>query len=151
MQKASPINNFRRQTAKRLRANTTQAEQRLWKMLRDFPIRGTHFRRQVPIGPYVADFACLASRLIVEIDGSQHGDAEGTARDQIRTNWLNKEGYKVIRLWNNDLETNPVGVLELIYANMYGSVDAEAVKLIHLRHRKAIAAKFHPTPARGAR
>jgi very-short-patch-repair endonuclease len=54
--------------------NATDAEGRLWRRLRRFPIAGTHFRRQVPIGPYVVDFACMAARLIIEVDGSQHGD-----------------------------------------------------------------------------
>jgi very-short-patch-repair endonuclease len=86
--KASPIDRFRRRTAQRLRARTTEAEKKLWRLLRDFPIRGTHFRRQVPIGRYVADFACLTSRLVIELDGSQHAQSEITARDQVRTDWL---------------------------------------------------------------
>jgi very-short-patch-repair endonuclease len=69
-----PISDFKRRTAKRLRENTTAAEDILWRHLRRLEIDGTHFRRQVVIGPYVADFACLARRLIIEVDGSQHGD-----------------------------------------------------------------------------
>jgi very-short-patch-repair endonuclease len=115
----------------------------LWRELRKFETRGTHFRRQVPIGPYVADFACLASRLIVEIDGSQHGDEPGKARDEIRGRWLAAEGYRVLRFWNTDLRENLDGLLETVYAALYGSRDAEPVPLKHERHLKD-----HPTPAR---
>jgi len=57
----------------------------------------------VPIGPYVADFACLASRLIIELDGSQHADEPNKSNDETRTRWLEAEGYRVLRFWNNDL------------------------------------------------
>jgi very-short-patch-repair endonuclease len=84
---ASPnsISKFRRATARRLRANQTGAEVLLWRELRKLETKGTHFRRQVPIGPYVADFACLASRLVIELDGSQHGDEPTRRRDAVRT------------------------------------------------------------------
>ena len=79
------ISTFRRGTAKRLRDATTAAEDSLWRRLRRFPVSGTHFRRQVPIGPYVADFACMAARLIIEVDGSQHGRDDLRKRDEGRT------------------------------------------------------------------
>jgi very-short-patch-repair endonuclease len=66
-----PIDSFRRETARRLRANPTDAEARLWRQLRRIPIFGSYFRRQVPIGPYVADYACMAARLIIEIDAAR--------------------------------------------------------------------------------
>jgi very-short-patch-repair endonuclease len=98
-----PISDFKRKTAKALRANTTAAEDILWRHLRRLELAGSHFRRQVPIGPYVADFACLKQRLIIEVDGSQHGRDEGLHRDEVRTRWLNSEGYRVMRFWNNDV------------------------------------------------
>jgi very-short-patch-repair endonuclease len=113
----------------------------LWRELRKFETRGTHFRRQVPIGPYAADFACLASRLIIEIDGSRHGDEPGKARDEIRTRWLEAEGYRVLRFWNNDLSENLDGLLETVYATLYGSRDAAPMPLKYERRRKD-----HPTP-----
>src|SRR5262249_10564105 len=97
---------FRRNTAKRLRETLTAAEALLWRRLRRFPVAGTHFRRQVPIGPYVADFACMAARLIIEVDGSQHGRDDLLKRDEARTRWLEAEGYRVLRFWNNDLTNN---------------------------------------------
>src|SRR5262245_36421912 len=120
----SPIDRFHRATARRLRLNATDAEARLWRHLRRIPIAGTHFRRQVPIGPYVADIACMAARLIIEVDGSQHGDEANLVRDEARTRWFASKGYRVIRFWNNDLTTNMEGVLEAIYAAVHGSRDA---------------------------
>ena len=105
---------------------------------------GTHFRRQVSIGPYVADFACMAARPIVEVDGSQHCDEENLKRDERRTRWFESNGYRVIRFWNNDISQNIDGVLEAIYAALYGSPDAEAVPLKHQRRRHP---RRHPTPA----
>ena len=67
------------------------------------------------IGPYIADFACLAERLIVEVDGSQHGDDKGLRRDDVRTRWLQSEGYRVIRFWNNDVMSRTDAVLETIH------------------------------------
>ena len=117
----------------------------LWRELRRLEIKGTHFRQQVPIGPYIADFACLTSRLVIELDGSQHGENTNKARDTARTRWLESEGYRVLRFWNNDLVENLDGVMETIYTALYGSREAEP-KL--LRHERS---KAHPTPARFAR
>jgi len=141
-----PIDRFRRASARRLRAKATETEVLLWKRLRTIGTEGTHFRRQVPIGPYVADFACLAARLVIELDGSQHNTERRKAKDQVRTRWLESEGYRVIRFWNSDLAHNIDGVLETVYAALYGSRDAEPRPLKHRRHRRR-----HPTPAREAR
>jgi very-short-patch-repair endonuclease len=73
------------------------------------------FPPQVPIGPYVADFACMAARLIIEVDGSQHGDTV-KVRDDSRTRWPEREGYRVLSFWNNELSENIKGVLEAIHA-----------------------------------
>jgi very-short-patch-repair endonuclease len=141
-----PIERFRRATARRLRAESTETEILLWKRLRTIETAGTHFRRQVPIGPYVADFACMAARLVIELDGSQHNTDAGRVKDEIRTRWLENEGYRVIRFWNNDLTSNMDGVLETVYAALYGSRDAEPQPLKHKRQQRR-----HPTPTRFAR
>ena len=109
------VSEFKRRTAKRLRANVTDAEATLWRHLRHLNVKGSHFRRQVAIGPYIADFACLSAKLIVEVDGSQHGTEEGLRRDDVRTRWLNEEGYRVLRFWNNDAMNKTAAVLEEIY------------------------------------
>jgi very-short-patch-repair endonuclease len=95
----------------------------------------------VPIGPYVADLACMASRLVVELDGSQHGAEPIKAGDDARTRWLEAEGYRVLRFWNNDLVENLEGVMETIYAALHGSSSAEPRMLKHERR-----VKDHPTP-----
>ena len=123
------ISRFRRERAKQLRSNTTEPERLLWRALKSIPVCGSHFRRQVPIGPYVADFACLKARLLVELDGGHHGQDEIAAKDESRTRWLEKEGYRVIRFWNAELSENLNGVLDTIYAALYGSPQSEAVAL----------------------
>src|SRR5436853_5546075 len=136
MTKRPTIDSFRRATARRLRANATNAESIVWRHLRALETEGTHFRRQVPIGPYVADFACMAARLIIEVDGSQHGDTAVKVRDDSRTRWLEREGYRVLRFWNNELTQNIRGVLETIHAALYGSRDRDAIMLKHKRRSK---------------
>jgi very-short-patch-repair endonuclease len=106
-----------RQLAREMRAAPSEAERKLWWHLRHrLPMLGTHFRRQVHIGKYIADFACHAKRLIVEVDGSQH--AMQSAADQERTKALEANGYRVLRYWNNDVLTNIDGVLEDILSRM---------------------------------
>src|SRR5258705_13943849 len=142
------IDSFRRENARRLRANATDPAARLWCHLRRSALLGSHFRRQVPIGPYVADFACMAARLIIEVDGSQHGLDAGASRDAKRTQWLEQEGYRVIRFWNNDVTGNIKGVLEAIHVALCGSLEANAPEFKHKRKPTTID---HPTPARSAR
>lgn len=88
----------------------TDAERQMWHALRDRRFDGWKFRRQVSIGPFVADFLCHAAKLIVEIDGGQHSE-ESDAR---RTAFLNSEGYRVVRFWNNDVLENPAGVMRAL-------------------------------------
>jgi very-short-patch-repair endonuclease len=87
----------------------TDAEQRLWYYLRACRFQGWKFRRQVPLGRYVVDFLCEEARVIVEVDGGQH--AERIEHDAARTQWLEAQGYAVLRYWNNDVLTNIEGVL----------------------------------------
>jgi very-short-patch-repair endonuclease len=102
---------------------------------------GSHFRRQVIIGPYIADFACMAAKLIIEVDGSQHGDDSNRACDAERTKWLETEGYRVLRYWNNDIYRNIEGVLSDIHASL-GNPHSDLPPLKHTRRRKPV----HPTP-----
>jgi very-short-patch-repair endonuclease len=134
--KCPTINEFKRNTARRLRQNATDAERRLWRALKQIETRGTHFRRQMPIGSFVVDFACPAARLVIEIDGSQHGQGPGLVRDRKRTEWLESQGYRVLRFWNNDVAQNAEGVLEAIYSALYGSRCALPRILNHRRHRR---------------
>ena len=97
-------------TARFLRKNLTEAEQKLWSRLRRKQLHGFRFRRQRPIGPYIVDFVCLEASLIIEVDGGQH--AEQISKDEVRTRFLEKEGFRVIRFWNNDVLANTDGVLD---------------------------------------
>jgi very-short-patch-repair endonuclease len=93
-----------------MRAAPTDAERKLWWHLRHrVPTPGTHFRRQVRIGRYIVDFACHATRIAIEVDGSQHGRS---AADEKRTKVLEANGYRVLRYWNNDVLSNIDSVLE---------------------------------------
>lgn len=93
-----------RDRARSLRRAATEAEKYLWWHLRQkLPLQGTYFRRQVPLGPYFADFVCLKHRLIVEIDGSQHGSPKGEAADALRTRYLEQSGFRVLRFWNHQV------------------------------------------------
>ena len=131
-----PIAKVRPARARRLRHATNDAEKRLWRHLRRLTLQGSHFRRQVPIGPYVVDFACLAAQVLIELDGSQHGKDANKLRDQTRTRWLQKEGYRVLRLWNNEIVGNIDGVMERIYTELYGSLNAEPFRLKHIRRQR---------------
>ncbi len=97
--------------ARSLRREPTEAERRLWTILRDRQIDGARFRRQHPVGPYVLDFACVAARLAVEADGGQHADSHHDAR---RDAFLRARGWRMLRLWNNDILSNTEGVRAVI-------------------------------------
>jgi very-short-patch-repair endonuclease len=97
--------------ARSLRTHQTDAEQKLWQQLRANRFMGLKFKRQKPMGPYIADFVCLECRLIVEVDGSQH---LLSLSDQARDAWFVGQGYRVLRFWNNQVLQEMDGVLESI-------------------------------------
>ncbi|WP_149804581.1 endonuclease domain-containing protein [Mesorhizobium sp. NFR06] len=92
-----------RKNAKSMRRAMTDAELKLWNELRAHRLMGMSFRRQVPIGPYIVDFACSTHRLIVEVDGSQHADAEHSRYDEARSAYLAASGWTILRFWNDDV------------------------------------------------
>jgi very-short-patch-repair endonuclease len=97
------------QRARSLRRNSTDAEKLMWRLLREnFP--RARFRRQVPLRQYIVDFASHRVRLVIEIDGGQHNEAV----DSARTKLIEREGYRVLRFWNNDVLGNPNGVLAAV-------------------------------------
>jgi len=100
--------------ARRLRANVTQAESFLWFHLRSLKQRGFHFRRQCPMRHYILDFVCHKAKLVIELDGGQHGDPEGLAYDARRTAFLNAQGFRVLRFWNGDVLHNREDVVAAI-------------------------------------
>lgn len=102
--------------AGKLRKNPTEAEQRLWRHIRNRQLLGCKFRRQAPIGNYIVDFVCFEKKLIIELDGGQH--KEQRHYDQARSEWLNSQGFEVIRFWNNDIFKNLEGVKEVVARNL---------------------------------
>ena len=119
--------------AQRLRRETTDAERKLWRALRNRQLDGAKFRRQQPIGPFIADFVCQERRLIIEADGGQHSESLNDAR---RTAFLESKGYRVLRFWNNDILRNVDGVAQII---------ATVLSTPH----PAQAAPESPSPSRG--
>jgi primosomal protein N' (replication factor Y) len=99
------------QRARKLRATATDAERYLWAGLRGAQL-GHRFRRQHPIPPYTVEFAGIAARLIIEVDGSQHGGPT----DIVRDGFLRRRGWQVLRFWNNEVLENREGALEAIFA-----------------------------------
>jgi very-short-patch-repair endonuclease len=96
-----------------MRRAPTEAELLLWRLLRDRRLSGLKFRRQVPVGPYIVDFLCVGARLIVEADGSQHGES---LRDARRDAYLTRQGWTVLRFWNDDILQNRQSVIDTILA-----------------------------------
>jgi very-short-patch-repair endonuclease len=105
--------------AKNLRKRSTDVERLLWSRLRAGRFEGLKFRRQHPIGQYIADFVCLERKLIIELDGGQHALADEILKDRQRDAWLEKEGYTVVRFWDNDVLMNTSGVLDVIREKLY--------------------------------
>lgn len=91
---------------KNLRHNLTDPEKILWHYVRNRRFANYKFRRQVPIGKYIADFVCYEKRLIIELDGREHIEAKNLVHDKIRTQYLNERGFKVVRYYNTDVLNN---------------------------------------------
>jgi very-short-patch-repair endonuclease len=99
---------------RQLRSNQTDAERILWYQLRARRLNGLRFRRQFPIGNFIADFCCKEYQLVIELDGGQHAEPRIIKNDDRRTQLIENRGYKVLRFWNNEVLTNMDGVLESI-------------------------------------
>jgi very-short-patch-repair endonuclease len=121
--------------ARQLRSRMTDAERKLWFALKDRRFAAFKFRRQVPVGPYVADFLCFELRLIIEVDGGQHADS---VRDVERDNWLTRNEFRVLRFWNNDVLGNLEGVLTRL-----------AEQMDRTPHPSSRWRETPPSPARG--
>jgi len=104
----------KRTFAKSLRGNATDAEIALWRLLRSRRLANMKFRRQVPIGEWIADFASFEHHLVVEADGSQHADSE---RDMSRDRDLASRGFRVLRFWNNEILLKPEAIADSILAS----------------------------------
>ncbi len=110
--------------ARTLRRNATRSERRLWQGLRREQVAGFRFRRQVILGGYIADFACLEERMIVEVDGATHSTDEENARDAARSAALAAQGFDILRFANED-----------VYGSLHGVLETIRTRLIELRPR----------------
>ncbi len=128
---ARPLTN----TARKLRSRMTDAEAKLWFALRDRRFQSFKFRRQVPIGSYVADFVSYTSRLVVEVDGGQHAESR---RDAARDRWLAESDFRVMRFWNNE-----------VLSNLEGGLTVLAAELANTPHPSSRLRSTPPSPARG--
>src|SRR5579872_6681421 len=117
----NPDDDSPRARGRRLRAESTTAEQKLWRHLRAKRFAGFKFRRQHRIGHYFADFCCIQRRLIIELDGGQHAEHAQEEQDAARTAYLNEQGYRVMRFWNGQISAEMDDVLEAIYAALTDS------------------------------
>jgi very-short-patch-repair endonuclease len=109
---------FERNRSRDLRRGQTPAEQKLWRKLRGRQLGECKFVRQEPIGPYFADFLCREQRLIVEVDGATHSTEEELAHDARRTKFLAREGYRILRVTNDEVFNNLDDVCETIFMTL---------------------------------
>ena len=119
--------------ARQLRQDMTDAEHAPWRILRNRQFAGVKFRRQVAIGPYIADFVCYDERLVIEADGGQHNKSK---TDNLRDAWFAASGFRVLRFWNNEILKNAEGV-------------AAAIAMALERSAPHPAPSGPPSPARG--
>ncbi len=125
------IHPITRQRARKLRAEMTPQERLVWAKLRELNrMLGLHFRRQAPIGPFIADFVDLGRRVVIEIDGGGHGGVRDVRRDE----WMESQGFQVLRFWNPEVSRNLEGVMQLVLDTV-GPLDD--------------APPPHPSPTRG--
>jgi very-short-patch-repair endonuclease len=121
--------------AKEMRSAPTEAEHRLWQLLRAKRFAGYKFKRQLPVDGYIVDFACPGRRLIIEADGGQHSE---NTYDEKRDSYLRGQGFRILRFWNNDLFDNEEGVLTSILNALTAPLPARA-------------SRESPSPAEGGR
>ena len=115
------VNSKRTTLARNLRCNQTDAERKLWSILRSRQFENSKFRRQEPIGKYIVDFVSMERELIIELDGGQHNQQPKQEKDETRTKWLESRGFRVIRFWNNDVLLNIEGVVSRILETINNS------------------------------
>ncbi|NEV79909.1 endonuclease domain-containing protein [Rhodopseudomonas sp. BR0C11] len=133
-----------RRHARELRKKSTDAERLMWSALRDKQLDGASFKRQVPIGPYIADFACHAKKLVVELDGGQHFADDAERADAARTAAIEARGFQVIRFSNHEVMTNRAGVLQSIADVLAARALTPTLSRKRERERAERAGKLRP-------
>ena len=125
----TPIPEPLRIAARNLRQRMTDAERLLWSRLRGRQLDGFRFRKQHPVERFVLDFYCPAAKLAIEVDGGQHNEPSGQARDAERTQRLEDAGIRVLRFWNHEVLCNPDVVMHVIWAVLHGAPDPRQPRL----------------------
>lgn len=133
-----------RSNARALRKNSTDAERILWAELRDHRLGGRSFRRQVPLGNYIADFVCHDAKLAIELDGGQHYSDDSEKADAARSARIEAKGFRILRFSNHDVMINCTGVLEAIAAALKAS--APTLTLPRKRERGQAVRAGKPSP-----
>ncbi|AVT78901.1 endonuclease domain-containing protein [Rhodopseudomonas palustris] len=134
-----------RRHARELRKKSTDAERLMWSALRDKQLDGASFKRQVPIGPYIADFACHAKKLVVEIDGGQHFSDDSEREDAARTAAIEARGFRVVRFSNAEVMGNREGVLQSIATELAARALTPTLSRKRERERAEREEKSRPT------
>jgi len=137
-----------RALARRMRKLPTDAEHLLWMELRNRLLNGFRFSRQVRVGPYICDFCCRGEKLVVELDGSQH--ALNESRDLRRTAWLTRNGYSVLRFWNDEVVFERGAVLDTILAALEGRLQPPHPTQASAQLRFAVPSYPSPRGGEGA-
>jgi very-short-patch-repair endonuclease len=136
------------ENARKLRKSMTDAERAMWRLLRDRRLSGWRFRRQEPIDRYVVDFICFEARLVLEIDGGQHFESEA---DKRRDAYLQAQGLRVLRFWNNDVLSNREGVQRIILEALTRCAPDGAAPLIQLRLSSRRSLRLRILPPQGGK
>jgi very-short-patch-repair endonuclease len=117
-----------RKRAKELRRPMTRAEVILWTRLQKRQVQGLHFRRQHPVAPYIPDFSCVKARLIVEVDGATHSTEDERGHDERRRQYLEEQGWTILRVWNDEIYRNENGVVETMMDWARAGITSRAIR-----------------------
>ena len=137
--------------ARELRSHTTEAERALWHKIREFKQIGYHFRRQSPFRMYVLDFVEHGAKLVVELDGNQHGLPERSQRDERRDALLHSEGYLVLRFWNSEIAENFDGIVDHILRELQQRSPTRSASRIDHPTEGEVKKSARPLPRKGLR
>ena len=136
--------------ARHNRLFSTTGEKEMWKYLRSFRPHGARFRRQAPIGPYIADFAWLSARIVIEVDGAAHVLEEQRARDAKKDAFLKSQGFVVFRLSGNDVAANSLEAFAALEEAICRSLKPPPLTPPHRGEGDPEAGTRHPSPSRSA-
>ena len=113
-----PYNKKLKEISQRLRSNMTDSERLLWSRVRRKQLKGLQFYRQKIVGDYIVDFCCPGAKVVIEVDGGQHYTEEGLKKDTARDDFLNKQGFKVLRFSDREVLKDIDVVVEMVFANL---------------------------------